>query len=180
MDAKANAEVIESRYHAAIQSQREKISLCEKTLATSEAETRQARAALKKCRAEFWKLVDQGPDPQQDLTFTDHTPETIPISSVPGVPPIDGPTIGQVLEDHLAKELEWRARDVRVLPISIPLVNALYAVPLETLGELFDYWRDERSLLTAGGFSPTGNMTVLDAWETYCDDHLEVPRIKSA
>src|SRR3954471_20533556 len=73
----------------------------------------------------------------------------------------------------------WRQRSVRDLPISIALVNALYAVPLETLGTLFDYWGEERTLLTAGGFTASGELKLLRAWNEYAGAHHEVPRVES-
>jgi hypothetical protein len=83
------------------------------------------------------------------------------------------------MDDKKTAGVAWRERSVRDLPISIALVNALYAVPLETLGALFDYWGDERTLLTAGGFTANGEIKLLKAWNEFVRAHPEVPAVES-
>ena len=148
----------ESRHYAAIIAKRREVEDADAALTTSKEETAKRKQTVTRLRKELDKLLAGGLDMQTalPLKFT--------------------PDAAADYRDESAAQ-EWRTRDVRVLPISIPSVNALYAVPLETLGALWDFWADERSLLTVGGFTPTGNGFVLDGWAHYCDAHAEVPRL---
>lgn len=73
---------------------------------------------------------------------------------------------------------DWRTRDVRAFTNdSIPLTNALYMAGLATCGELWDYWSDDKSLLTAGGFKGTLNALAVNSFLDYCDKHPEIPKL---
>jgi hypothetical protein len=72
---------------------------------------------------------------------------------------------------------DWRTRDVRAFTSSIPLFNALSAAGLASLGRLWDYWEEDKSLLTAGGIRSTLNALAVNSFLDYCDTHPEIPKL---
>ena len=166
------SEALNARYGVSLHDMGQRLATDDRELAVMEADIRKRRAENKKLRAAFFKAAASGPDPQKPLF------DAAPVAPAPVLPEPVLPTPAELLGTLVPKsEQLWRKRHIREMTDHIPLVNALYGVPLETIGALYDFLDEERSLIAAGGFGVKLNKMAINAFVDYCEAHPEIDRL---